>query len=123
MLHAPVLYSQQNSFTTTGTQEIVTTSASGIKMQAVPSKFALQVSGLNSSGTTQAASAWNVALEGSLDGYNWTAIQTHVSGTNADGVVVWGGSNFYEVNYIRLHCISLTLGSAAKILVTALGVD
>lgn len=82
-----------------------------------PLKFyALQVTGQD-----VAASAWSVALEGSLDGLTYTEILRHVTG-DGDGVVKVSTSPvIFPAFFIRARVISRTLGSAGKIRVLAVG--
>lgn len=124
MLLGSPLVKQQYDFTGTGTQELVSNSGNvpPLPLQAIPKIWTLQLSGLNSSGTPQAASAWSLIVEGSIDGINWSQIFNHISGTNADGSIMFSGANDYPVNYIRMRMVSLTLGSASKVRVSLLGV-
>lgn len=101
-----------------------TTTANGtqVDVSGKPcSKFSLQVKG-----TGAAATAWNVLLEGSLDGTNYTTILQHSSanplGANADGSTVWteAGPFFY---FRSRSAATLTLGSATNIVATIAGMQ
>lgn len=70
------------------------------------SKFGLQVK------NTGTLTAWNIVVEGSLDGTNFTTLATHVNGTNADGATVWVVDR--PVLYWRLRCTSITLGGGTN---------
>src|SRR3990167_4927755 len=83
----------------------------------VASRFSIQVVG-----TAAAATAWNVRLEGGLDGVNFTTILTHTDITG-DGVMLFSGATQYPARYIRSRCVSLTLGSATDIVVYICGVQ
>jgi len=92
----------------------------------VCNKWSLQVTGLDANGANVAAEAWDVTLQASNDGVGYdgdttTAMLRHVSGTNADGAVVKSNGNLMPVRRARVHVVSVTLGSATKIRVTAVG--
>ncbi len=78
--------------------------------------FAVQVKGTNS-----AASSWDVKLEASLDGVNFSQVLQHVTSTG-DGAILWA-TTFAPACYFRSRCLSITLGSALNIAVTILGVE
>lgn len=71
-------------------------------------------------GTAAAADLWDVRLEGSLDGVNFTQIMQHTTQTG-NSVHLWSGSVLSPSLYIRSRCATLTLGSASNIVVTILG--
>jgi len=77
--------------------------------------FTIQVKG-----TGAAATAWDVRLEGSLDGTNFSQIIQHTDAVG-DGVLKSTGTTFSPVLYFRSRCASITLGSATDIVVTILG--
>lgn len=77
--------------------------------------FAIQVKG-----TGAAATAWEVVLEGSLDGTNFTTILTHKNTTQADGEVLWLTVPAMCL-YFRSRCVSITLGGATNVIATILG--
>lgn len=76
--------------------------------------FAIQVKG-----TGATPSAWNVVLEGSIDGTNYTPILIHTQALTE--LILWSGTNFYPVSSYRIRVTSLTLGGASNIIVTVLG--
>ena len=89
--------------------------------------YALQVSGVSVTAT-----AWDVLLEGSLDGTKFSTIIEHKTSDGNGAVnampssVGYGGGYTYEmfpVFWIRARVVSLTLGSATKIQITALGMQ
>ena len=100
---------QRDAFTAAG-------SGTAIEVGAAVQNFSLQVVG-----DEVAATAWDVALEGSLDGVNFEPLLTHVSGTNSNGAIVFNGNQVYPVMFIRSKVNSVTLGSATRILVYILG--
>lgn len=88
-------------------------------VSAFPHKyFAVQIKG-----TGAAPTAWAVAIEGSLDGTNFTEIAEHNSVSETDGEVLWAGANIASSAYFRTRVKSLTLGAASDIVVTALGIQ
>lgn len=70
---------------------------------------AFQVVGVGGTPTT-----WDVRLEGSLDGTNWTQIMAHTTATG-NAVVAFGGANPYPVRYVRVNVNGLTLAPATSI--------
>jgi hypothetical protein len=97
-----------NTFTTTGTGMVLSTSQSF-------DQYAIQVQIVGIPTLT----LWNVVLEGSLDGVNFSTILTS---TNILGQgVIWGSAMIAPSLYIRSRVVSLTLGSATNIIVTILG--
>jgi hypothetical protein len=97
-----------NTFTTTGTGTILTTSLSF-------DQYAIQVQVTG----TATLTTWNVVLEGSLDGVNFSTIliSTHLLGQG----VIWGNGLTAPTLYIRSRVIALGLGTATNIIVTILG--
>ncbi|MBI4151814.1 hypothetical protein HY496_02485 [Candidatus Woesearchaeota archaeon] len=77
--------------------------------------FSMQIKG---SGVS--ANAWEVRLEGSLDGNNYASILQHTN-TTGDGEVLYTGASLHPSLYFRSRVVSLNLGSAAQIAVTILG--
>lgn len=71
-------------------------------------------------GTGAAAGAWDVSLQGSIDGVNFSEIANHATGSG-DGAVVF--STEAPAMYFRANCNSLTLGGASNIVVHMLGVE
>lgn len=69
-----------------------------------------------------AATAWNIVLEGSNDGVNWTVLITHTQ-ADTDGNTKFQASGIVTpVLYLRTRMASVTLGSATSINATLLGV-
>jgi len=97
-----------NTFTSTGTGTALTTSLSF-------DQYALQVQVTG----TATLTTWNVVLEGSLDGVNFSTIliSTHTLGQG----VIWGNGLTAPTIYIRSRVTNLFLGSATNIIVTILG--
>lgn len=87
-------------------------------------RFALQVKG-----TSAAATAWNIILEGSLDGTNYTQILQHATsgnnppfGAQGDGTTMWVEAGPFL--YFRSRSAStLTLGSATNVVATIVGMQ
>lgn len=97
-----------NTYTAAGTGTALATSLSF-------DQYALQVQVVG----TATLTTWNVVLEGSLDGVNFSTILTS---TNLLGQgVIWGGAMVAPTLYIRSRVASLVLGSATNITVTILG--
>jgi hypothetical protein len=70
-------------------------------------------------GTGAAPTSWNVVLEGSLNGVNFTIIATHSA---TDGSTVFSGAPKFPVLFVRSRVTALTLGTATNIVVTILGI-
>lgn len=77
--------------------------------------FAMQVVGVG--GT---APLWDVRLEGSLDGVNFTEILQH-NNTIGNGAVLWSGTDIYPCSFFRARVVSLTLGPTSALKVYLLG--
>lgn len=106
---------RSDTYTTTGNGTTVDVSAKPC------SQFGLQVKG-----TGAAATAWNIILEGSLDGTNFTEIGRHSDanplGANADGATVW--ITGYPCLYFRTRsAATITLGSATNVVATIVGMQ
>lgn len=86
------------------------------KHTAPVSSFALQIKG-----TGAAATAWDIVLEASLDGTNFTTILEHTTAVG-DGQTMYTGELDSPALYFRSRLVSVTLGSATNIVVTILGV-
>ena len=103
--------------TTVGASGAVIISTTNVSQHPVK-HFALQVNGVGA-----AATAWDVRLDGSLDGTNFWTIVWH--GTpDADGTIkgsTWTWSP--PVSYMRVRIVSSTLGSATGLTVRALATD
>jgi len=81
------------------------------------SKYGIQVKG-----TGAVPTSWDVRLDGSLDGVNFTEILSHV-GAVGDGQMVWTGALDSPCLYFRARCASITLGTATNIVVKILGMS
>lgn len=99
---------QRDAYTVAGT-------GTAIEVGAAVQNFSLQVAG-----DPVAATAWDVALEGSLDGIHFEPLLTHTTATG-NGTVVFNGNQVYPVMFIRSKLNSVTLGSATRLLVYILG--
>lgn len=104
-----------------------TTTANGTQVDASTKpckRFALQVKG-----TGAAATAWNIILEGSLDGTNYTTILQHATsgnnppfGAKADGETATADAGPFL--YFRSRsAATLTLGSATNVVATIVGMQ
>lgn len=109
MTRADTFKTRSDTFTVAGSGTTIDASASPM------SAYAIQVKG-----TGAPASAWDVRLEGSLNGVNFTQILAHTNATG-DGVVLWTGSLEAPALYFRSRVESVTLGGASNIVVTILG--
>lgn len=100
---------RSDTFTATGNGVTVDRTTSPLDAYAVQVK-----------GTGAAATTWDVRLEGSLDGTNFSQILQHTT-TTGDGAVVWIGASTAPSLYFRSRVAGLVLGSATNIVVTILG--
>jgi threonine dehydrogenase-like Zn-dependent dehydrogenase len=99
--------SRTDTFTATGTGTPVTITAASMDT------WALQVNATNGPATS-----FTVALEGSLDGIDYSTI---LSTTSTEGVI-WGATDFRRaVLYFRINVTALVLGGATNIVVTVVG--
>lgn len=101
-------------------QDTFVAAASGatVDTSLVPcNRFAVQVKG-----TGAAPTAWEVVLEGSLNGTQFTTIATHKSGAGnqVDGALVWQ-SAATPAKYFRSRLVSITLGPATNVVVDIIG--
>ena len=101
-----------DSFTSTGL-------GAAISVTYTPIQFVSMVV----KGVPVSATAWNIYLDGSLDGVNYTHILDDTSATEADGEVLYGGSTNSPTLYLRTNAVGLTLGAASSVSVTVLGVQ
>lgn len=108
---ADTFKARADTYTGTGNGTTVTATSAPISV------FAIQVKC-----TGVAATSWDVRLEGSLDGVNFTQILAHTNVTG-DGVVLWLGAVTSPCLYFRSRCVGLVLGAATNIVATILGVD
>jgi len=70
-------------------------------------------------GTGAGATAWDVRLEGTLDGTNWTQILAHTN-ADLDGTLKPLTTPFPATSF-RLRCAGLTLGGATNIIARCVG--
>lgn len=96
-------------------QEAFTVSGAGttpvVLLVSAPGHHSLQVFGVGGSPT-----AWDIRLQGSLDGTHWFDILTH-SSAGGDGLndIKFSQGNFYKVSYLRVVCNAVTLSGATSI--------
>lgn len=130
MYAAPAILIQKSFAATTSAPFQVPEQNEGVNVpfSYIPSRWALQVTGLNAAGAITAPSAWDVIIQPSLDGIAWNDMSTpmleHVNGTNGNGDVVWSGAagaTFRGLRFLKIDVKTLTLGTATKILVTLMG--
>jgi len=92
----------------------------------VPTRYSMQVTGVDANGDAAAPTAWDVLLLASLDGVTYTEaskIIQHVNTSNGNGDVVFSAGSFYPARAWAVKCKTLTLGATAvKIKVAILGV-
>lgn len=69
---------------------------------------------------TGVVSLWNVILEGSIDGLNFTSLAIHTN-LLGSGSLIFPGVNNTPCLYFRARCSSLTLGLGTNIVVTIFG--
>lgn len=99
-----------DTFTGTVTGETIALVSSPLK------SFSIQVKG-----TGAAATSWDVRLEGSIDGQNFSQILQHTT-TTGDGAVLYSGATLSPSLFIRTRVSGLVLGLATNIIVSILGV-
>jgi hypothetical protein len=102
-----VYHAQRFDYTGLAATGIAASSTGQVKI-ALPiaaRSFAVQVKGVGGVPT-----AWTVALEGSIDAANWTALITHNAG---DGSTQWAADK--PVAFVRVNVSALTLGPASAI--------
>ena len=108
-------------FTATGTALL-----SEHRAQAIPSKYSMQVTGVDVNGAAAAPTSWDVLLLASLDGlvYNEASkILEHVNTSQGNGDVVFSAGSFYPSLFWQVKCKALVLGATAvKIKVRILGI-
>lgn len=100
---------RSDTYTATGNGTTVDVSTNPLK------NFSIQV---KSTGTT--ATAWDMRLEGSLDGTNFSQIIAHTN-ADTDGFVKFASNS--PILYFRSRCAGITLGLATNIVVTILGTN
>lgn len=97
----------QNSKTVTSASAVV---LSTINTTGTPMKYySVQVKG-----STGTPTSWDVRLEGSLDGLNWSPIMAHQT-SDGDGTVKISSSPIiFPASWIRARLNQLTFGSSAS---------
>ena len=99
----------------------------GNAAQSIPTKYAIQVTGVDAADAAAAPTAWDVLLLASLDGVTFneaSKIVQHVNTANGNGDVVFSAEKFYPARYWAIKCKALTLGATAvKIKVAVIGVQ
>jgi hypothetical protein len=78
-------------------------------------KFGLQVK------KTGSVTSYTVTLQVSLDGTNYVDLLTIDSATDADGAIVWAGTNLFPALYFRSRCSAITLGAGTNVIATIVG--
>lgn len=111
----------QSFISTSFSQAISSATASAFTWKQSVGTAPLQHFALQVTGTGAAASAWDVRLEGSLDGVKYAPLAQNATGDGDGSIKFSTGTTFSPVNYIRAYVNSLTLGSATKITATVLG--
>lgn len=101
--------SRSDTFTASGNGTTVDVSAQGM------SRFGLQVV------KTGTVSAWNVVLEGSLNGTHFSTILTHTETAPGDTLTIWVGANAFPALYYRARCVSITLSGGTNVIATIIG--
>jgi hypothetical protein len=71
-------------------------------------------------GVAVSATAWSVALEGSVDGVNFSEILKHTT-LIGDKVNLFSGTTLFLAMYYRINVLSLTLGPATSLTVSVIG--
>ena len=102
---------RSDSYTTPGTGTVVTATVNPFK------GYAMQVSGVGGNPL-----AWDMRLEGSLDGSYFSQLLLHTTSTGINEVL-WSGTLWSPALYIRSRSAGLMLGTATSVLVTILGVQ
>lgn len=82
-----------------------------------PKSFAVQVKGTGASATT-----WDVRLECSLNGVEFTTVISHTN-ADLDGTTKASGSTLFPCRHFRSRTAGIVLGGASDIVVTILGVQ
>ena len=100
--------SRSDTFTTTGNGTIVA--------PANP----LRVFSITVKGTGAGATSWDVRLEGSIDGVNFTTILQHIT-ASVDGATIYSGGLVSPSLFFRSRVAALSLSPATNIVVTILG--
>lgn len=67
-----------------------------------------------------AMTSWDVDIECSLDGTNWTAVLNHAT-ADLDGTIKFTGAAMYPARYFRANANDITLDTATALTVNILG--
>lgn len=100
----------------TGTDTYTTTST-GVILNCSTNPFSTFTISVSATGSV---TSWNVVLEGSLDGVNFSTILSHTNSLGS-GSSVFSGNMRSQALYFRSNCTALTLGSGTNIIVSILG--
>lgn len=103
-----------------GTTHDYVITATGVQpsVASTAAPFATYAISVKSTGT--AATAWTVALEGSLDNVNWTTIATHNT-ASGDGAIVWETTGKAAL-FVRANVSALTLSPATALTIVVVAV-
>lgn len=110
-LATPSSETRTDTFTTVGNGVTVDTSLRPLSV------FAVTVESRNGILTS-----WDIRLEGSLDGTNWTQILQHTNVDPGDKQTKFSGTNRNPSLFFRSRCVGLVLGTALAAKVTILGI-
>ena len=117
----PPLMTGAAEFTAAGSELVMDFPA-----QAIPTKYALQVTGVDAAGAAAAPTSWDVMLIGSLNKtvFNEASkIIEHVNTAQGNGDTLYSAGSFYPARYWKMKCKALVLGATCvKIKVEVLGV-
>lgn len=97
-------------FSATGNGVIINTSTSPLKY------FSLQVT------ISGSVTAWDIILEGSLDGISFTRILQHTESTG-DTVTIFPGASVYPILYFRSRCSVFTGSGGDSLTATIMGMQ
>ncbi len=123
MLKNPPLVSGSFEFAATGQTTVFPDLAT---VYDVPTKYSMQVTGVDANGAAAAPTSWDVLLLASLDGVTYieaSKILEHVNTSHSNGQVIFSAGSFYPARAWAVKCKALDLGATAvKIKVAILGV-
>jgi hypothetical protein len=103
-------FNRSDTYTATANGTTVDATANPVKY------FSIQVKGTGAAPTT-----WDIRLEVSLDGTNFTTIITHAT-ADGDGIVKALASPF-PARYFRSRCAGIALGGATNAIATIIGMN
>jgi hypothetical protein len=75
---------------------------------------------LQVAGVAVPATSWSIALEGSVDGVNFSEILKHTTLTG-DKENLFSGTTLFLAKYYRINVLALTLGAATSVSVNVIG--